>query len=209
VVGAPSDVGATGRKQGSAYVFARSGTNWSQRQKLLASDGVEGVQFGVSVAINGDSLVVGAPRDVGATGRTQGSAYVFARSGTSWSQWQKLLASDGAEGDQFGASIAISGETVVVGAHMNDGAAGRDQGSAYFFERSGTSWNQRQRLLASDAAADDTLGRSVAISGETVVIGAPRFTGSAYVYVRRETRTSWMRQRKLAISSANTIKPQR
>ncbi len=104
----------------------------------------------------------------------QGSAYVFVRSGGVWSQQQKLVASDAAAFDQFGTSVAISGETVVVGATVDDGTAGIDQGSAYVFVRSGGVWSQQQKLEASDAAAVDLFGFSVAISGETVVVGAQR-----------------------------------
>ena len=116
--------------------------------------------------------MVGAPSS-GTAGLRQGSAYVFVRSGGVWSQQQKLLASDAASVDRFGSSVAISGETVVVGAPVDDGAAGFDQGSAYVFVRSGEVWSQQQKLEASDAAADDQFGISVAISGETVVVGAP------------------------------------
>ena len=167
------DDGAAGVDQGSAYVFVRSGGVWSQQQKLLASDAAAGDLFGVSVAISGETVVVGAPFDDGAAGFDQGSAYVFVRSGGVWSQQQKLEASDAAAGDMFGSSVAISGETVVVGAPLDDGAAGTDQGSAYVFVRSGGVWSQQQKLEASDAAAVDCFGFSVAISGETVVVGAP------------------------------------
>jgi len=105
----------------------------TQRQKLEASDAVEGDVFGVSVAISGEMVVIGAPLDDGAAGADQGSAYVFVRSGAVWSQQQKLEASDAGGGDFFGASVAILGETVVVGAFLHDGAAGADQGSAYVF----------------------------------------------------------------------------
>ena len=89
-------------------------------------------------------------------------------------QQQKLEASDAGAGDQFGSSVAISGDTAVVGAHSDAGAAGADQGSAYVFVRSGGVWSQQQKLEASDAGAGDLFGVSVAISGETVVVGAPR-----------------------------------
>jgi FG-GAP repeat len=185
VVGAPQDDGAAGGSQGSAYVFVRSGGVWNLQQKLEASDAAAGDQFGTSVAISGETIVVG----VQDAGPGQGSAYVFVRSSRAWSQ-QKLEASDAAGGDLFGFSVAISGETVVVGAPLDDGAAGGNQGSAYVFVPSGGVWNQQQKLGASDAAAGDEFGFSVAISGETVVVGAPRDDGaagiqqgSAYVFV--------------------------
>src|SRR6266498_3008445 len=202
VVGALFDDGAAGLQQGSAYVFARSGGVWTQQQKLLASDAAAGALFGISLAISGETVVVGAPGD-----DSRGSAYVFARNGGVWSQQQKLLASDAAVGDAFGASVAISGETVVVGAIGDDGAAGRDQGSAYVFARSGGVWTQQQKLEASDAAANDLFGLSVAISGETDVVGAPldagaagNSQGSAYVFAR--SGGVWSQQQKLEASDA-------
>src|SRR6266540_2203603 len=197
VVGAPGD-----DSRGSAYVFARNGGVWSQQQKLLASDAAAGDAFGESVAISGETVVVGS-----GGGGVGGSAYVFARSSGVWSQQQKLRASDAAVADSFGASVAISGETVVVGAIGDDGAAGRDQGSAYVFARSGGVWTQQQKLEASDAAANDLFGLSVAISGETVVVGAPfdagaagNSQGSAYVLAR--SGGVWSQQQKLEASDA-------
>ncbi len=181
VVGAVFDDDAGGINQGSAYVFVRSGGVWSQQQKLLAADAAEGDGFGESVAISGETIVVGARFDSGAAGLFQGSAYIFARSVGVWSQQQKLEASDPAEFDQFGFSVAISGETVVVGTPFDSGAAGSDQGSVYVFVRSGVVWSQQQKLEAADAAAGDFFGRSVAISGETIVVGAPFDDGAASI----------------------------
>jgi FG-GAP repeat len=206
-VGAPGDDGAAGNGQGSAFVFVRSGTSWSQQQKLEASDAAGGDVFGFSVAISGETIAVGAVGDDGAAGPGQGSAYVFVRSAGVWSQQQKIEAADAAAGDQFGNSVAIDGETIVVGAVNDAGAAGVFQGSAYVFVRSGTSWSQQQKLEASDAAAGDQFGNSVALSGETVVVGAPSddgaagiTQGSAYVFVR--SGGVWSQQQKLEASDA-------
>jgi hypothetical protein len=201
VVGAPFAGGAAGSDQGSAYVFVRSGEVWSQQQKLAASDPAPDDQFGFSVAISGETLVVGAR----SAAFEQGSAYVFVRSGEVWSQQQKLLASDAASGDFFGFSVAINGETVVVGAPGDGGAAGPSQGSAYVFVRSGEVWSQQQKLLAADAASRALFGSSVAISGETVVVGAPSdpgvgAPGSAYVFVR--SGEVWSQQQKLEAADA-------
>src|SRR6266540_2641401 len=179
VVGALFDDGAAGLQQGSAYVFARSGGVWTQQQKLLASDAAAGDAFGESVAISGETVVVGAQFDDDVAGDNQGSAYVFARSDGVWSQQQKLLASDAAAGDSFGVSVAISGETVVVGAPFDAGAAGNSQGSAYVFARSGGVWSQQQKLEASDAALGDQFGFSVAVSAGTVVVGEHDDSGAA------------------------------
>jgi FG-GAP repeat len=207
VVGARFDDGAAGADQGSAYVFVRSGGVWTQQQKLEASDAAAGDHFGVSVAIDGETVVVGAESDDGAGGAGQGSAYVFTRSGGVWSQQQKLEASDAAGGDNLGHAAAISGETIVVGAQNDDGAAGFNQGSAYVFVRSGGVWTQQQKLEASDPGSDDLFGESVAIAGETLVIGAESFSGaagqdqgSAYVFVR--SGGVWTQQQKLEASDA-------
>jgi len=202
VVGAlESDVGAN-FSQGAAYVFVRSGTAWSQQQKLTAADGAASDLFGWSVALSGDTAVVSAEYDTVGANAYQGSAYVFVRSGTTWSQQQKLTAADGAANDYFGCSVALSGGTAVVGAHNDDVGANTDQGSAYVFTRSGTTWNQQAHLTAADGAANDWFGNSVAISGETAVVGAPKDVvgantdqGSAYVFAR--SGTTWSQQQKL------------
>jgi hypothetical protein len=209
VVGAPFDAGAAGDRQGSAYVFVRSGGVWSQQQKLEASDAGAVDVFGWSVAISGETIVVGAPSRDDAAGLDQGAAYVFVRSGGVWRQQQKLEASDAATGAFFGFPVAISGETVVVGAPFHDDAAGADQGAAYVFVRSGGVWSQQQKLLASDAGAVDVFGASVAISGETIVVSAPVnddgaiiFQGAAYVFVR--SGGIWSQQQKLLASDAGS-----
>ena len=176
-----------GSSSGSAYVFVRSGSSWSEQAKLTASDGVKFDLFGNSVAINGDTVVVGAFTDDD-QGSDSGSAYVFVRSGTSWSQQAKLTASDAAPGDVFGLSVAISGDTVVVGSPFDDDA-GASSGTAYAFARTGSTWSQQAKLTAGDGAAGDLLGRSVAVSGDTVAVGANgdddkgSLSGSAYVFV--------------------------
>jgi FG-GAP repeat len=202
VVGAPFDEGAAGIDQGSAYVFVRSAGGWTQQQKLEAADPAEGDQFGNSVAISGETIVVGALLDDGAAGFEQGSAYVFVRSAGVWTQQQKLEAADAAQDDRFGTSVAISGETVVIGAPGDDGAAGSVQGSAYVFVRSAGGWTQQQKLEAADAAEGDFFGNSVAVSGETVVAGAFGDSGaagfaqgSAYVFVH--SAGVWTQQQKL------------
>ena len=188
-----------GSDSGSAYVFVRSGAAWTQQAKLTASDAAEGDNFGRSVAVSGETAVVGASANDDA-GSNSGSAYVFVRSGAAWTQQAKLTASDAAEGDNFGRSVAVSGETAVVGASANDDA-GSNSGSAYVFVRSGAAWTQQAKLTASDAAEGDNFGTSVAVSGETAVVGANAnddagsTSGSAYVFVR--SGTAWTQQAKL------------
>src|SRR4030095_6915021 len=163
--------------------------------------------------ISGDTLVVGAPLDNGAGGSQQGSAYVFVRSGGVWSQQQKLGGPGAGEGDDFGLSVAISGDTVVVGAPFDDGAAGVLQGSAYIFARSGGVWSQQQKLEASDADEEGEFGLSVAISDATVVVGSRNDgaagvnQGSAYVFAR--IGEFWSQQQKLEASDAEAGDPVR
>jgi len=205
VVGAPyHDVGGN-TDQGAAYVFVRSGTTWSQQAWLTASDGAASDLFGCSVALVGDTAVVGAPcDDVGAI-TNQGSAYVFTRSGTTWSEQQKLTASDGAASDFFGYSVALSGETALVGARFDDVGANAQQGSVYIYLRTGTIWSEQMKWVASDGAADDDFGWSVAISGDTALVGAYHDdvganTDQGSVYVLAHSGDAWSEQAKLTAS---------
>jgi uncharacterized repeat protein (TIGR01451 family) len=132
VVGAYQD-DTGGADAGSAYVFVRSGTVWSQQQKLLAADGAATDFFGYSVSVFGDTAVVGAYQDDTAGGSNAGSAYVFVRSGAVWTAQPKLIAPDGAASDNFGISVSVSGDTAVVGAYQDDTAGVANAGSAYVF----------------------------------------------------------------------------
>jgi hypothetical protein len=133
LVGSPGDTVGANSSQGSAYLFTRSGTAWSQQRRLTAADGDEYDEFGISVALDGDTALVGAYSDDIAPNVDQGSAYVSTRSGTSWSAPDKLTASDGAAEDFFGWSVALSGDTALVGAYGDDIGANSEQGSAYFY----------------------------------------------------------------------------
>ena len=175
-----------GSDSGSAYIFELSNGNWSEKQKLLASDGASGDYFGSDVAISGNYAIVGANGDDD-NGSDSGSAYIFELSNGTWSQKQKLLASDGAYPDSFGGSVAISGIYAVVGAYYDDDN-GQFSGSAYIFELSNGTWSQKQKLLASDGAGFDYFGHSVAISGNYAIVGAyadadnTSYSGSAYIF---------------------------
>jgi hypothetical protein len=205
VVGAPlDDVNGT-TNQGSAYVFTQSGTAWALQQKLTASDGAAGDQFGASVAIDGDTVVVGAhSADVDGKAN-QGKAYAFGRSGTTWTQQSLLTSSDGAAGDQFGASVSVSGDTAVVGSDFADVGGRADQGKAYAFGRSGVTWTQQAILTSSDGAAGDQFGASCAIDGNTAAVGArladvagKANQGKAYAFGR--SGIIWMQQAILTAS---------
>ncbi len=194
VVGASGDTIGTKAAQGSVYVFTRSGTSWTQQPKITASDGAASDQFGYSVAIGGDTLVVGAPTDSRGTQANQGSVYVFVRNGVRWTQQQQLNANDGAAGDQFGCVVALSGDLLVAGARFDDIALNNEQGSAYIFARYGATWSQQRRLVAGDGRKTDIFGVSVALHRDTVLVGASladagaNDQGAVYAFIVRDNR---------------------
>ncbi len=191
-----------GSSSGSAYIFSRSGHTWLQQQKLTASDGTAGDNFGTSVALNGGVVVVGALNDDD-KGASTGAAYVFSRNGTVWSQQQKLLGLDSAAGDQLGLSVAVSGESVLLGTPYGD-QRGSNSGAAYLFARSGTTWSQQKKLTAGDGAKEDYFGYSVSLYGGAALVGAfgedqrGSLSGSAYIFTR--SGTAWSQQKKLTAS---------
>ncbi len=227
---------------GAAYVFVRSGTTWSQQAYLKASNTGANDNFGYSVAVDGDSVLVGARREASNTTGIDGNqadnslayagaAYVFTRSGTTWSQQAYLKASNTEGGDYFGTSVAIDGDTVLVGAFAEDSNAtgidgnqadntGQLSGAAYVFVRSGTTWSQQAYLKASNTGSGDYFGNSVAIDGDTVLVGASgedsnasgidgnqadnsaANSGAAYVFVRNGT--TWSQQAYLKASNPGT-----
>ena len=207
IVGAYGD-DDNGNASGSAYIFVRDPVTgvWIEQQELLASDAAADDWFGWSVSVNGDTAIAGATRDDD-NGTRSGSVYVFVRDLVTgvWTEQQKLLASDGAAYDLFGGSVSISGDTMIAGALGND-VNGSESGSAYIFVRSGATWTEQQKLLASDAAAGDNFGSSVSLSGDTAIVGAVDSddnvaeSGSAYVFVRDPATGVWTEQQELLAS---------
>ncbi len=181
-------------ESGAVYVFTRSAGMWSQQAYLKASNTEAGDNFGAAVAISGDTLVVGAPvEDSAVTGVggaqadngaiDSGAVYVFTRSAGVWSQQAYVKASNTEAGDNFGAAVAISGETLAVGAYAEDSAAtgvggaqadnsAADSGAVYVFARTAGLWSQQAYVKASNAEAGDLFGISVAVSGDTLAVGA-------------------------------------
>ena len=234
---------------GAAYVFVRSGTTWTQQAYLKAPNAESGDYFGYAVALNGDTLVVGAfLEDSNQTTITNsatitdddsasdsGAVYVFVRSGTTWTQQAYLKAPNAEGGDFFGAAIAISDNTIVVGANKeasnqttitngttasSDNSAS-DAGAAYVFVRSGSVWTQQSYLKAPNAESGDLFGADVALSGDTLVVGASSEAsnqttitngatitdddsasdaGAAYVFVR--SGSTWSHQAYLKAPNA-------
>ena len=162
-----------------------------QQTQLRAGDGAAGDNFGVSVALSGDTALVGSYADDVGANVNQGSVYVFTRTGGVWTQQARLTVGDGAADDLFGFSVALSGDTALVGAYRHDVGANADQGAAYVFTRVGAVWTQQQQLTATDGAAGDFFGDSVALSGNTALVGADAHDigtnvnqGAAYVFSR-------------------------
>lgn len=191
-----------GEDSGSVYLFLRKHYTWSPQGKVIAADGAAGDAFGQSVAISSDYLVVGAPHDDD-FGDSSGSAYVYKRKNGTWHQEAKLTASDGSEGDVFGISVSISGDTILVGADLDDEIAD-NAGAAYVYTRSkNDGWMEQTKLTAADGSETDLFGVRVAISGDTALISARRDddermgedAGSVYVFAR--TDEEWHQQAKL------------
>jgi hypothetical protein len=229
----------TASASGAVYVFRRSGSAWLQEAYLKASNTGAHDWFGYSVALSGDTLAVGAyledsaARGVGGnqdddTASLSGAVYVFRRSGTAWLQEAYLKASNTGAGDIFGYNVALSGDTLAVGAYREDSAAqgvGGDQdddtasasGAVYVFRRSGTAWLQEEYLKASNTGANDYFGYSVALSGDTLAVGAlgeasaaqgvdgnqddNTATDSGAVYVFRRSGTAWLQEAYLKASN--------
>ncbi len=194
VAGAIHDNLGANSDQGAVYTFARTGAaTRTQTAKLTASDGAGNAFLGFSVAIDGDTIVAGAPIDDVGGNSGQGSVYTFARTGAAArTETAKLTASDGAADDHLGNSVAIDGDTIVAGAWSDAVGDNTWQGSVYTFARTGAAARaQTAKLTASDGAPYDALGSSVAIDGDTIVaggyaddLGGNASQGSVYTFAR-------------------------
>ena len=178
-----------GSASGSAYIFRfnEDTSTWEEEIKLTASDAAEGDNFGNSVSLSGNTVIIGAfGNDDG--GSASGSAYIFRfnEDTNTWEEEIKLTASDAASVDWFGYSVSISGDRAIVGAYRNDDG-GDETGSAYIFTNNGSSWVET-KLTASDGEINDNFGYSVSISGDIAFVGAPKNddggdeSGSAYIF---------------------------
>lgn len=191
IVGADAKDG----NRGAAYIFLFKESIWSQQAKITAGDAAADDHFGASVAVSGDTAIVGAYGKM----ENRGAAYIFVRDGITWTQQAKLTPADFEAGDCFGCSVSISGNTAIVGAYGKED----NTGAVYIFVRSGNSWSQQAKLVANNAEADDYFGHSVSISGDTAAIGAygkENATGALYLYTR--SNTSWSQQ--AAFSAADS-----
>lgn len=226
---------------GAVYVFDRSGTTWAQQAYLKASNADAGDNFGSSLSVFGDTIAVGAAaEDSNSTGSNgdeadnsydaAGAAYVFVRSGTTWTQQAYLKASNSDPGDFFGSTLSLSGDTLAVGARFEDSNAtgingtqsdnsARDSGAVYVFVRSDTVWNQQAYLKASNTGAYDDFSsaNAVALSGDTLAVGADvedsnatgingnpaenGYTDSGAAYLFVRNGTTWTQQAYLKASN--------
>lgn len=191
------------RGTGSAHVFERVAGAWVKTAQLTASDGSSGAGIGSDIALDQDVIVVGAAGDDHA-GASSGSAYVFERSGGTWSETAKLTASDPAPHDLFGASVSVSDGIALIGAYSKDERA-LDSGVAYVFESVAGSWSQTAKLAPSDGARLNNFGYSVAVRGSIALVGAHydddagSTAGSVYVY--EATGAGWSQTAKLVASN--------
>ncbi|TKD10431.1 hypothetical protein E8A74_08270 [Polyangium fumosum] len=186
IAGAPGDDDA-GADVGAAYAFVGAGPVWSQQKKFVAADGQAGDAFGAAVALEGDTAVVGAPL-ANAAGIDAGAGYVFARAGLTWAEVGKLVPAGLGSDDRLGTSVSITKGRVILGALLDD-TKGSNAGAAYVFTESGPGWSEDLLLVAGDGTAGDAFGFSVAMDGETAIVGAyleddaGTNAGSAYLFV--------------------------
>lgn len=184
---------------GRAHVFTFDGASWGPPETLVAEDGTAGVGFGSAVALSDGIAVVGARRD-NEKAQLGGAVHVFVKNGATWMEQAKLTASDTAVGDGFGAALALSGNTLLVGAPGKDDVTG----AAYVFVWNGSTWEEQVKLPHEDGHPDDSFGRTVSLSGDRAVVGAPfgdgndYNTGAVYVFVR--ANETWDLEAKLVAS---------
>lgn len=223
---------------GAVYVFTRSGTDWSQQAYIKESNTGVDDSLGMAIALDGDTLAVGALESSNASGVNgnqtddsltySGAVYVFTRSGTDWSQQAYIKASNPGQYDRFGISVSLDADTLAVGAFDEssnatgiNGAQNNDlalnAGAAYIFTRSGIDWSQQAYIKASNTGPDDQFGTSVAVAGDTLVVGAPQedsiaqgingdqannsFTDAGAAYVFTRSGGTWNQQAYLKASN--------
>lgn len=211
---------------GAVYVFTRSGSTWIQQAYLKGSNTEAGDNFGISVALSGDTLAVGATGEQSAstginstpddTITAAGAVYVFVRSGTNWSEEAYIKASNTGDQDKFGISVALSGNTLAVGAigegssttgiNSNPDNAASNSGAVYVFTRNDTSWSEQAYIKASNTGISDRFGNSIALSGDTLAVGASEedtWRGAVYVFTRSDTL--WSEQAYLKASNPDIL----
>lgn len=204
LVGAPHH-GDRPARSGAVYAFARGPGGWTEKQKLVPSDTKQDDAFGSAIGMGTmGALIASASNDE--RGVNSGAVYFFQRRGEAWVHGGKLVGSDTRERDTFGRSLALDGDTAVIGAIAHHDDRGLEIGAAYVFVHGAGGWTEQGKLVASDAQHGDLFGHSVAISGDTIVVGAigrsdpEDRVGAAYVFQR--TKGVWAPLQKLQFSDA-------
>jgi len=165
---------------GAAYIFKYDGSSWIQQDKITASVRKEDAEFGTCVSISGNYVIIGAPLENIGTTVDQGAAYIFERNGTNWYQQEILTDTDGSYNDEFGISVSIDGDFAIVGSHQDDVGSNGRQGSAFIYQKNErNSWNQFAHLFQKSGREEDYFGKSVSISANTAVVGAPERNGAS------------------------------
>jgi len=215
LIGAPGGTGPVETQvQGAAFVFTRNGSTWSQQSLLTASDRIVGDHFGFSVALSddGNTALIGSYVDDVGSNTNQGSAYVFVRSGNSWSEQAHLVSVDGAVEDYFGRSVSLSGDgnTALIGANMKKIGSNTKQGAAYIFTGSDQAWNQQCEIVLVDGAAYDWFGTAASLSsdGNTALItanghkvGQREMQGAGFIFIH--SGATWTQQAMLNAPEAS------
>ena len=184
-------------------VFEREGAAWMEVDRLIPADPYAHSDFGFSIAIDGEAILVGAPGDHCGIGHATGSAYLFRRQGGLWQQEAKLMASDPAISDCFGIAVALRGDRLLIGSSFNN-ESGFESGAAYLFQDVGNGWEEEVKLQGDDTEAGDMFGYSLALGDQMLLIGALGHNSSAYAsgaaYVFRHKAGQWRQTAQLAAS---------
>lgn len=190
---------------GAVYVYRRINSKWVFQQQLTANDAASSDYYGFSVGVSGNYIVVGAYRDDD-RGGDSGSAYVYQWNGVSWNQSQKLTAVDGAAKDYYGVDVAIGSDRMVVGAHGDDNRGGAS-GAVYSYRLINGQWIFTAKIFPNDGASDDQFGRSLAMSGTTLAVGAYRddvdvFLNAGSVYIYDANGNTWTQRQKITANDS-------
>ncbi|MGD9420460.1 MAG: hypothetical protein Q7R22_016100 [Verrucomicrobiota bacterium JB025] len=208
-VGARSEPNPSGSSAGAVYVFARSSGMWQLQSRLASDSTVASPYFALRLALDGDTLAVSSTSDAhtadtGTETSNVGSVSVFTRDGDVWSRQQKLYAEDFASSDGFGTGLALQGDHLLVGSPNDSDGSGSGQssiGSVYWFERSGDAWTQQSKIRSGVTRDSQRFGCSIAIDGDTAIIGAHTLISSNYyagrAFVFTHDGSAWNKQATL------------
>lgn len=198
IVGAPN-ASENGIATGTVHVYFHNGSEWTHQATLAPKSGAADDQFGYALALDGDTILIGAPGD-DEVAMDAGAAYLFKRAGSSWNEETKLVPTPGGASGFFGASVAISQTTALVGA-WDDGSA-KNAGVVFTYTTDGSAWTPETTLVPTDPTAQDIFGYSLSLSNNTALIGAHgndahgADSGAAYIFMHNGTK--WDQDQKLA-----------